>query len=97
MDTQYISETPLPGGYQFEIYASEMDLIELQSKFNNLKQTSQDALKYIGTPFDEWGVNEERETYQNELMSIYSLLYNLGTEKTKQNMIETGILKEVYR
>lgn len=91
LETQTINEVPIPDGYSYEIFATPDEIKQIRLLFKTLENLSKDALKHLAVPFNEYSVDEDRESYSDYLLEIYELLYQLGTEQTKQNIEETGI------
>ncbi|GAB3793914.1 hypothetical protein [Virgibacillus kimchii] len=93
IDTQEIRETPIPDGrVEYEIRADETEIKELRELFRKKDKNASDAVEYIGKPFDEWGADEERESYDQYQMHIYKKIYELGTQETKDKIGELGII-----
>jgi hypothetical protein len=93
IDTQDIREMPIPDAHiEYEIIANENELKELKELFRKKDKNAKDAAEYIGKPFDEWGADEERESYDQYLIDIYKRIYALGSADTKDQIEELGII-----
>jgi len=93
VDTQQIRETSIPDGHvEFEVSADETELEELRELFRQKDKNASDAVGYIGKPFDEWGADEKRESYDQYQIDIYKKIYELGTQETKNKIGELGII-----
>lgn len=93
IDTQDIREMSIPDGrVEYEIRAEEKDVKELKELFRNKDKNAADAIEYIGKPFDEWGADQERESYDQYQVDIYKKIYELGTQDTKNKIGELGII-----
>ncbi|MFA1818581.1 hypothetical protein ACDX78_00040 [Virgibacillus oceani] len=93
IDTQDIREESVPDGYiEYEITASENEIKELKELFRKKDKNAEAAIEYIGKPFDEWGADEERESYDQFLIGIYERIHALGTADTKSKIEELGII-----
>lgn len=92
VDTNEIRKMSIPGGgIEFEIIASHKEILEIQELFKRKDKNAKNAVKYLAKPFDEWGADDERNRYDNHLMSIYRKLNELGTVETKSKIKEIGI------
>lgn len=93
-----IREVPVPdSGTSYEIIASSEEVKGLQMLFKDRETHTKKAVNYLNKPFDEWGVDRERNQFDDALMGIYREIYNLGTEETRKNIEEMGILKGMDR
>lgn len=93
IDTQEIRETSIPdGNIEYEIIASKNEIKELRELFSQKDDNAKKAVEYIGKPFDEWGADEERESYDQYLINVYKRIYKLGTEDTKDKINKLGII-----
>ncbi len=52
------------------------------------KKNAKDAVKFVGKPFDERPVDEKRDNYEEDLITVYHKLYELGTDETKKEIKE---------
>lgn len=93
VDTQDIREMSLPeNGVEYEIYATPKEVEEIKMLFNGKDQNEKDASKYIVCkPFDEWGADDERNNYDDHVITIYRKLYQFGAKKTKDKIDELGL------
>lgn len=91
---QEITDIPIPGqGAEYEIIADDQDIETIKQLFKSADQYEKDASSYILlNPFDEWGVDDNREGYAEDIQEVYEILYKLGTEKTKNKISQLGIL-----
>ncbi|UJL47927.1 hypothetical protein KFZ58_08785 [Virgibacillus sp. NKC19-16] len=93
LDTEDIREVSIPGNeIEYEIIATHDEVEEIEEIFMKKNKEAENATKYIGKPFDEWGADDEREIYDAHLMKIYQRLYDLGTDETKSKIKELGII-----
>lgn len=91
---QEITDIPIPGqGADYEIMASDQDIEKIKQLFQSADQHEKDASTYIILkPFDEWGVDDNREGYSRDIQEVYEMIYQLGTEDTKNKISQLGIL-----
>lgn len=80
-------------GIEYEIYATPDEMKEIEMLFVEKRKSAKNALKYIGKPFDEWGVDDERNRYDKSLIKIYEKVYEHGVPITKEKINEIGLLK----
>ncbi|GGB30174.1 hypothetical protein F3157_13350 [Virgibacillus dakarensis] len=93
VDTEDIREVSIPeSGIEYEISATPEEIKEIEMLFMNKDKNAKKAVKFLGKPFDEWGADKERGSYDDHLMTIYQRLYDLGTEETRKRIKELDIL-----
>ncbi|WP_390308128.1 hypothetical protein [Virgibacillus sediminis] len=93
VDTEEVREVSVPdSGIEFEIYATEGQVEELRQLFIKRNKRAVDASNYVHKPFDEWGADEERASYDKYMVEIYRKVYELGTARTKEKINELGII-----
>ncbi|WP_255585127.1 hypothetical protein [Virgibacillus saliphilus] len=93
VDTEEIREVSIPDNeIEYEIIATYDEKEEIEALFRMKDKNAKNAAKYIGKPFDEWGADDERKTYDDRLISIYQRLYALGTDETRSKIKKLGII-----
>ncbi|MFC3040318.1 hypothetical protein ACFOGI_08620 [Virgibacillus xinjiangensis] len=93
IDTEEIREVSIPdSGIEFEIEATEGQVEELRHLFIKRNQNAVNASNYVHKPFDEWGADEERASYNKHMVEVYRKVYELGTKETKEKISELGII-----
>lgn len=93
VNTQDIREMSLPeGGIEYEIVANGNEVEEIAKLFRAQNHETFGALGFLGKPFDEWGVDDKRAAFDMELIKLYRRIFDLGTEKTRSQIREMGIL-----
>ena len=94
VDTQDIREMSIPdNGIEYEIIAGPEDVEEIKHLFRAQNRETFNALGYLSKPFDEWGADDRRAAYDADLIRLYRRIFELGTEKTKEEIREMGILE----
>ncbi len=89
VDTEEISEVSLPdNGIEYEIYATPVEVKEIEVLFARKDKNAKDAVKFVGKPFDERPVDAKRDSYEEYLIAIYRKLYELGTDETRKGIKE---------
>ena len=86
LDKQEITDVSIPDTTEFEIKATENEIEELNNLFKEKDKREKNAVEFLIKPFNEWGADDEREAYDDYLISIYDELYKLGTPETKQKI-----------
>lgn len=90
-----VTEVPIPDDNgQFEIIATEEEVLEIENYFKSIDDETKSGLKYLGKPFHEKPVDQKRYAGEEGLVKIYKLLYKYGTAKTKEDIDSFGILNE---
>ncbi|APC48642.1 hypothetical protein [Virgibacillus halodenitrificans] len=93
VDTQDIREVSLPGsGIEYEIIADHNEIEQLNELFMKKDKNEKKAMSFLAKPFDEWGADDERNAYDDHMMRIFQMLYELGTDDTKTKIYELGII-----
>ena len=83
IDAMEVREILIDDGIEFEIIATPDEVKEIEILFHKMKDDSIESLKSILIPFNEQKVDAERESYDAHLISIFRMIHDLGTEKTK--------------
>src|SRR5699024_10976394 len=69
-----------------KIKETENENEELNNLIKEKDKREKNAVEFLIKPFNEWGADDEREAYDDYLISIYDELYKLGTPETKQKI-----------
>lgn len=94
VDTQDIREMSVPdSGIEYEIIADSNEIQEISQLFQEQNREGIGALGYLGKPFDEWGADEKRAAFDANLIKLYRRIFDLGTERTRNQIREMGILE----
>lgn len=94
VDKQDIREMSIPdNGIEYEIIAGPEDIEEIRHLFRSQNRETFGALSYLRKPFDEWGADDRRAAYDADLILLYRKIFETGTEKTKEEIREMGILE----
>ncbi|BAC13503.1 hypothetical protein ACFQ4N_11105 [Oceanobacillus iheyensis] len=93
IDTKEIRPFSVPdNAVEFEIEATNEQVLEIEEIFSRLDKESKNAINYIGLkPFDEWGVDDERDSYKKDINNLFSMIKKLGTTETQRKLSEMGI------
>ncbi|MFD2628374.1 hypothetical protein [Oceanobacillus kapialis] len=77
---------------EFEIRATHDEVEELEELFQKENKDAKNSIEYLSKPFDEWGADDERNSYDDHLIKVYRTVYHLGTKETKEKINQLGIL-----
>ncbi|TCP26634.1 hypothetical protein EV207_11965 [Scopulibacillus darangshiensis] len=80
--------------WEFEIDASEEEVMQLQSMFEEANTDSWEAYWRAHIPILPYHHDDSNDKYDDDLVLIYQKLYDLGTPETKEHIKSMGILKE---
>ncbi|WP_042223780.1 hypothetical protein [Oceanobacillus manasiensis] len=88
-----INEVSIPDrSAEYEIVANNEEVEEIRELFLHENKNAKNSVEYLSKPFDEWGADDERNSYDDHLITVYRKVYKLGTDKTKEKIGELGIL-----
>lgn len=92
--THEISQIPYGENAMYTIEADDMEIFQLRKKFNDIQDA--DAGTYIRShvPFVPYHQDGENDAYDQGLQEVIDIIYELGTDKTKQDLQEIGLYKE---
>lgn len=93
IDTEDIREISVPEGIEYEVIATQDEINGLRNLFHQKNMSTKGAIKFLAKPFNETGADEERRQYDTHLMAIFQCIHDLGTEETKEEIKELGIIK----
>lgn len=83
--------------YEFEIVATEQEVEQLQEKFDELSDADNSLALRAHIPGIPYHQDEASDNYDYWLTDIYRMLYDLGTEETKQTIANMGSIGEQPR
>jgi hypothetical protein len=78
--------------FEFEIEATEEEILELQRLFDNLDKADDRAFFRAHVPFLEYWHDEPNDATGRHLTEVYRLLHRLGTPETKRHIESMGVL-----
>lgn len=78
--------------YEFEIIATEEDILKLQDLFKETDNASQGSFSDAYLPWKVYYSSESNQEYDGNLMEVYRTLHKLGTEETKRHIESMHIL-----
>ncbi|PLS09675.1 hydrolase [Neobacillus cucumis] len=83
--------------WDFKIEATPSQLAVLERMFDKTDETDWESYIRAHVPYLEYHHQPQNKEYDLRLTLIYSLLYYLGDEKTRQHIGNMGIINEDYR
>lgn len=84
MSMMKISETKIPDNtIQYEIYANNEEVDKINALIEQIKSEDFRQEEIFQRPFQEGKADEDKETTDNELQELYTIIYDLGTIETK--------------
>src|SRR5699024_1548584 len=95
LDAMEVREILIDDGIEFEIIATPDEVKEIEILFDKMKDDSIESLKSILIPFNEQKVDAERESYDSHLISIFRMIYDLATEKSKSKVVSLTLFEYV--
>jgi hypothetical protein len=80
--------------YEFEIYADDNEIHELQELFDKAHQVDMGIGMWLRahTPYIQYHDDEDNHEYDHRLLNIYRKLHELGTDTTRKHIESMGVL-----
>ncbi|SEB04812.1 hypothetical protein SAMN05421743_11429 [Thalassobacillus cyri] len=78
----------------FAIFATEEEVIELRAFFDEVHNADERAFWRAHIPFRHYHDDEPNREFDNGLRTVFSRIYELGDEKTKEHIGSMGILED---
>jgi len=89
-----ILEDPTAAAYELEILANEEELNRLQELFEELVTWDEaQAFHFSRSPYGTASVERINLGYDNLLVKLYTMLYELGTETTKSHIQSMNFIR----
>lgn len=82
------------GNYEFEIEATEEEIVQLENLFEDLNEDTQATMYRAHIPYRLYHHDNDNDWYDLHLVEIYRKLHELGTEETKQHIESMGIMND---
>ncbi|MGM8211938.1 hydrolase [Virgibacillus sp. W0430] len=87
-----ISRSRYHNNDDFTIYATEDEIEQLRSKLDAMYHADFNAYWRAHVPFMHYHNDKANEAYDGQVTQVFQMLYELGDEKTKEYIAETGVL-----
>jgi hypothetical protein len=91
-DTGEIRNVKGESTFDFEIEATEADVERIQELFEATQVASHDSFWRSHIPFVPYHEDKANHEYDEALIEIYRMMYDLGTSETKDHIEGMGIL-----
>lgn len=78
--------------FEFAIRANEEELNKLQEKFEELSSIDEASMVHFTNSHIHADLDRANADYEAQLKSLYSYLYELGTDETKRHIESTHFL-----
>jgi len=91
VQSRTIMERQGDAAYELEIEATPEELRQLQSLFEEMEASDQDAYFRTHFPGIPYHHDSENDRYDDSLKRVYRTLYSLGTEETKSHIAAMNV------
>lgn len=88
-----VMENKGDGAYEFEIEATPAEVEKLQSIFAQMANADQSAYWSAHIPYIPYHLDAENDRYDRALKNAYQVVYELGTDETKNHILAMNILQ----
>ena len=79
--------------FEFEIRATEKELNKLRLAFEEVDDAATDTFFRSGVPGVPYHYDKENDVYDDALVRVYRMIYDLGTPETKKHIENMGVLQ----
>lgn len=87
-----ISTNRVANNDDFVIYATDEEVQQLRSKFEQMQMSEWGTFWRAHVPIVPYHHDQSNDDYDEEMTSAFQMLYDLGDEETKSHIDEMGIL-----
>ncbi|EZP76563.1 hypothetical protein H839_14839 [Parageobacillus genomosp. 1] len=94
MESGEISQVKTASPWDFQIEATDDEIIQLREYFDQNYSTDLQAFFRAHVPYVQYHYDRENDAYDRTLMKIYQLIYKLGNEEAKAHIRSLGIIPE---
>jgi hypothetical protein len=94
MESGEISQVKTASPWDFQIEATDDEIIQLREYFDQNYSTDLQAFFRAHVPYVQYHYDRENDAYDRTLMEIYKLIYKLGNEEAKAHIRSLGIIPE---
>jgi hypothetical protein len=92
--TGEISQVKTASPWDFQIEATDDEIIQLREYFDQNYSTDWQAFWRAHVPYVQYHYDRQNDAYDETLTKIYQLIYKLGNEEAKEHIRSLGILSE---
>ncbi|MBO9598376.1 MAG: hypothetical protein J7559_11245 [Cohnella sp.] len=86
MQSRSIMRDQSQASYEYEIEATESELIRLRSKMDELEDADHATFFRTATPGLPYHHDPENDEYDRAIKACYDMIFQLGTDETKQHI-----------
>ncbi|MCP8617797.1 hydrolase [Salirhabdus salicampi] len=79
----------------YVIYATPEEVIKLRDLFDNMYSADGDAFIRAHIPIKQYHHDESNDNYDEAMIQIFRMLYELGDEQTRNHIKSMEILKNI--
>ncbi|WP_035349896.1 hypothetical protein [Fictibacillus gelatini] len=79
-------------GFEFEIEATDRDVIELKKLFDECDRSATKTFWRAHVPFLEYHNDQSNDEYDEAMKKIYKMIHDLGQPETREHIESMGIL-----
>ncbi|MCL6585676.1 MAG: hydrolase [Anoxybacillus sp.] len=89
-----ISQVKTASPWDFQIEATDEEIIQLREYFDQNYSTDIQNFFRAHVPYIQYHYDRENDAYDETLKKIYQLIYKLGNEEAKQHIRSMGVISE---
>lgn len=93
--TGEIVEDPSITAWEYEIEASEEEIVQLDELFDQANRQNMDVFYRVTNPIRGGKVDHNRHNYDETLQEIYRMIHRLGNAEAKQQIEDSNIIEEI--
>src|SRR5699024_2256973 len=99
LDKERIDDISIPDTTEYEVLLTneELQVIRQLSRDNDHRDYWYEMINIVFTSFNEDEVYDMRQEDDVNLMRTYNVIYQYGTEETKQNQRDMGFTDREYK
>lgn len=94
MGSMEISSVKYGNNEEFVIYATENEAQTLRGKMSKMDDANLRAYFRAHVPFRPYHNDQQNDDYESGMTEALQMVYDLGSEETKQHIKETGVITD---
>ncbi|WP_318507901.1 hydrolase [Bacillus sp. T3] len=92
--TGEIMQTATDSPWNFKIEATDDEITKLREYFDQNYSTEWQNFFRAHVPYIQYHYDRENDAYDNTMVKIYQMIYELGDEEAKQHIRSIGIISD---
>lgn len=92
LGTGEITKSKTDSAWDFKIEATDDDITQLREYFEQNNSTEWQSFFRAHVPYVQYHHDRENDAYDDMLMQIYQMIYQLGDEEARNHIESMGIL-----